>query len=369
MRDEVSQFPGRIRLVPVPGTTDVYDVVDESAPIVEGTPLNQAALLSEETARMYGVPNDPAFGTPTVNGAFARMLYNFEPVQTVATQAEAQAGTSTSVRAWTSQRVRQSLIPKGGTWIQELLRNTAGSYTWTIPDRYSGAPYEICYFVFGGGGGGAGGYSDAYGATGGGGGGSGACLWGIQTVSPGTTYNLVIGAAGTAGSAASQGGGGGTTTGFGLTALGGGGGHPMGLGGQGGSGGPAGGGGGGGVNSSGGQGGTLGNSGQSGVQSVLVAPPYPAGSSRGVPINNGGAVRYSWVGFPQFFSTTTLAASIGGLPGAGGTAAGGGGAYGDTATKNGSSGIMGGGGGGGQVNSTGGAGGVGFVLVLRRQIV
>ena len=50
MQDRISQYPGRIKLVPVDLDNGIYDVVRADAPIQEGTPLNAANLFSGAAA-------------------------------------------------------------------------------------------------------------------------------------------------------------------------------------------------------------------------------------------------------------------------------------------------------------------------------
>ena len=50
MQDRISQYPGRIKLVPVDLNNGIYDVVRADEPIQEGTPLNAANLFSGAAA-------------------------------------------------------------------------------------------------------------------------------------------------------------------------------------------------------------------------------------------------------------------------------------------------------------------------------
>lgn len=62
VEDRVSTYPGRIKLTPVVGQTDVYDMSRADEPVQEGTPLNKALLdqkaytLTEDTV-VYVSPN------------------------------------------------------------------------------------------------------------------------------------------------------------------------------------------------------------------------------------------------------------------------------------------------------------------------
>lgn len=56
MKDRVPTYPGRVKLVPVSGQANTYDMVRADEPVVEGTLLNKATLLSDETAAVLGGP-------------------------------------------------------------------------------------------------------------------------------------------------------------------------------------------------------------------------------------------------------------------------------------------------------------------------
>lgn len=53
MKDRVPKYPGRYRLIPVPGQEGVYDLERADEPVEVGTALNKAALLSDATAALY----------------------------------------------------------------------------------------------------------------------------------------------------------------------------------------------------------------------------------------------------------------------------------------------------------------------------
>ena len=58
MKDRVSLYPGRVKLVPVPGQENTYDMVRADSPTQEGTPLNKDSLLKDATAALYGLGSD-----------------------------------------------------------------------------------------------------------------------------------------------------------------------------------------------------------------------------------------------------------------------------------------------------------------------
>lgn len=47
MQDRVSLYPGRVKLEPVAGQANLYDLTRADQPTQEGTPLNKASLLSD----------------------------------------------------------------------------------------------------------------------------------------------------------------------------------------------------------------------------------------------------------------------------------------------------------------------------------
>ena len=67
MQDRVSLYPGRVKLVPVAGQENTYDMVRADSPTQKGMPLDKANLLSDDAeVALFGVANDR-----TVSEAFA----------------------------------------------------------------------------------------------------------------------------------------------------------------------------------------------------------------------------------------------------------------------------------------------------------
>lgn len=64
MQDRIPLYPGRVRLIPVNGQANTFDMVRADEPTEAGTPLNKACLFSDEAAMKY-----PS-GTDTPNRAF-----------------------------------------------------------------------------------------------------------------------------------------------------------------------------------------------------------------------------------------------------------------------------------------------------------
>ena len=67
MQNRVSTYPGRVRLVPVSGQENIYDMTRADEPTEDGTPINKETLLTDQTAAMYpgldesSTPNDAFF--------------------------------------------------------------------------------------------------------------------------------------------------------------------------------------------------------------------------------------------------------------------------------------------------------------------
>ena len=54
MKDRIPTYPGRVRLTPVSGQENVYDLERADEPTQEGTPLNKSTLLKDSTAIRLG---------------------------------------------------------------------------------------------------------------------------------------------------------------------------------------------------------------------------------------------------------------------------------------------------------------------------
>ena len=58
MKDRVPLYPGRVKMVPVAGQENVYNMTRADQPTQEGTPLNKATLLKDATAALFGLGPD-----------------------------------------------------------------------------------------------------------------------------------------------------------------------------------------------------------------------------------------------------------------------------------------------------------------------
>ena len=58
MQDRVSLHPGRVKMTPVAGQANTFDMVRADEPTQAGTPLNKASLLTDATAAMLDLGAD-----------------------------------------------------------------------------------------------------------------------------------------------------------------------------------------------------------------------------------------------------------------------------------------------------------------------
>ena len=63
MQDRIPLYPGRVKMTPVAGQANTYDMVRADDPTQAGTPINKATLLKDATAALFGlgasaVPDD-----------------------------------------------------------------------------------------------------------------------------------------------------------------------------------------------------------------------------------------------------------------------------------------------------------------------
>lgn len=58
MQDRVPLYPGRVKMTPVAGQANTYDMTRADDPTQVGTPLNKATLLKDATAALFGLGTD-----------------------------------------------------------------------------------------------------------------------------------------------------------------------------------------------------------------------------------------------------------------------------------------------------------------------
>lgn len=172
MTDRNVQYPSRYKLTLVEGTSDVYELTPAPGEVsAEGTILNKANLLADNTAQALGLPQ----ADPTVNDALNQLSGKQDPWQLI-----------------------------------DLLDNTgAMSGTWTAPDVFEGENYDLGVYEIGGGGSGSARTSAAHMSGGASGYGKNFI---INNVAPNTQYAYVIGVGGGGVTGDKKGNAGGTTS-------------------------------------------------------------------------------------------------------------------------------------------------------------
>jgi hypothetical protein len=88
MKNREPKYPGRVKLIPVDGEANVYDMVRADEPIQKGDPLNAATLLSDSTAAMFGLD-----GSATPNSVFALLANHLSVAAKVASGTYVGVGT------------------------------------------------------------------------------------------------------------------------------------------------------------------------------------------------------------------------------------------------------------------------------------
>lgn len=78
MKDRVPKYPGRMKLTHSDGTVEYVTIERADEPVEEGTPLNKASLLSDDTAVMLGFQTDD---DPTVDEALAKVFASKQSFQ------------------------------------------------------------------------------------------------------------------------------------------------------------------------------------------------------------------------------------------------------------------------------------------------
>lgn len=111
MKDRIPLYPGRVKMTPVSGQANIYDMERADQPTQEGTPLSKATLLSDATAAALGLTGDD----PTVDEALG------------------------------------SLAAHASGWVKIAEYKTAGAYEFTVPSRIT----KVGAVLGSGGGGGA----------------------------------------------------------------------------------------------------------------------------------------------------------------------------------------------------------------------
>nr|DAP57743.1 MAG TPA: hypothetical protein [Caudoviricetes sp.] len=130
MKDRTPKFPGRVKLDPVAGQTNIYDMTRADEPDDTGTPFNTRTMLQDSTARFLRIP----VSNPFVDDALRHMPDRINPIGTIRTSPALSLGD-----AWLpcdGSQVTFAEYPQ----LCQILRNTVGDVSWqhltvgTTPD-------------------------------------------------------------------------------------------------------------------------------------------------------------------------------------------------------------------------------------------
>lgn len=133
MKDRVPLYPGRVKLTPVAGQTNVYDLIRADQPQQEGTPLNKASLLTDATAEELGLSDDP-----TVNDALF-VLSQMMP----AAEVNVYADVGTTVTMTRGTKVLSGTVASNG--YATLYPRVLGE--WTISYTFNGVQKTKNYIL------------------------------------------------------------------------------------------------------------------------------------------------------------------------------------------------------------------------------
>lgn len=122
MKDRTPKFPGRVKLKPVSGQTDTYDMTRADDPDDTGTPFNTRTMLQDSTGQFLKLP----LANPFPDDAFRHMVDRIVPIGTIWTSPAQSLGD-----AWLKcdgSQVTFTEYPQ----LCQMLRSTAGGVSWEL---------------------------------------------------------------------------------------------------------------------------------------------------------------------------------------------------------------------------------------------
>ena len=130
MKDRTPKFPGRVKLKPVSGQTDTYDMTRADDPDDTGTPFNKRTMLQDSTAQFLKLP----LANPFPDDALRHMVDRIVPIGTIRTSPAQSLGD-----AWL--KCDGSAVTYGNyPQLCQVLRNSTEAVTWnsnTFPTSYN----------------------------------------------------------------------------------------------------------------------------------------------------------------------------------------------------------------------------------------
>ena len=129
MQDRTSKYPGRVKLLPVAGQENIYDMTRADDPDDTGTPFNKRTMLQDSTAQLLKLP----LANPFVDDALRHMVDRVVPIGTIQTSPAQSLGD-----AWL--KCDGSMVTfENYPQLCSILKNTSGS-TWAqnaFPSTYT----------------------------------------------------------------------------------------------------------------------------------------------------------------------------------------------------------------------------------------
>ena len=142
MKDRTPKFPGRVKLQPVAGQTDTYDMTRADDPDDTGTPFNKRTMLQDSTAQFLKLP----LANPFVDDALRHMVDRITPIGTIRTSPAQSLGD-----AWL--KCDGSMVTfENYPQLCSVLRNTEGAVEWdtsAFPTSYNTASVSNVVFFDG----------------------------------------------------------------------------------------------------------------------------------------------------------------------------------------------------------------------------
>lgn len=134
MKDRVPLYPGRVKLTPVSGQENTYDMVRADEPTQEGTPLSKATLLSDDTAAALELSQSD----PTVNDALYALN---QKMPTAVLNVTTNAGVV--VTATKGSKVLSATADSSGL----AVLHPDGIGTWTLKATINGKTLEVPFVI------------------------------------------------------------------------------------------------------------------------------------------------------------------------------------------------------------------------------
>lgn len=130
MQDRSPKYPGRVKLLPVAGQENIYDMTRADEPDDTGTPFNKRTMLQDSTAQFLKLP----LANPFVDDALRHMVDRIVPIGTIRTSPAQSLGD-----AWL--KCDGSAVTYGNyPQLCQLLRTSTETVTWStnaFPTSYS----------------------------------------------------------------------------------------------------------------------------------------------------------------------------------------------------------------------------------------